>query len=242
MVGLKDLMEDRDYAYIVLELCKGPDLEAVLEVRGKFAPAPSRRPSKAGCLLRLDARARALMAGLVAGTGAVPGARGCGGGLRDAQGHLHLPHKQHGARRHQAEQPHAASGAPGVVRTEGLCFWSACVSSRTLACLLQQSLSAQVCEFCSGGCGAGVLCLCRCGMKHPEAGFGQAAGAHKRRRTADERDCACLLRAEPRRPADSNRERLGGGRLAEGDRFWLHPGRHSAAARAAHRHARLHGA
>lgn len=50
VVGLKDLMEDRDYAYIVLELCKGPDLEAVLEVRGEPSVAPPRHPSeRAAC-------------------------------------------------------------------------------------------------------------------------------------------------------------------------------------------------
>jgi len=71
VVGLLDLMEDRDYAYIVLELCKGPDLEAVLEVRGE--PAPPHRPgTRASGLPAVAGRARA---GADGGTGRRHGGR-----------------------------------------------------------------------------------------------------------------------------------------------------------------------
>lgn len=41
MAALVDVMEDQDYAYLVLELCKGPDLEQVLEVRIMTPPKPA---------------------------------------------------------------------------------------------------------------------------------------------------------------------------------------------------------
>jgi len=65
VVGLKDLMEDRDYAYIVLELCKGPDLEAVLEVRGEPSP-PNPGTRTSGLPAAIPGRARA---GADGGTG-----------------------------------------------------------------------------------------------------------------------------------------------------------------------------
>ena len=107
MAALVDVMEDQDYAYLVLELCKGPDLEQVLEVRILTLPKLASlrrgscvfswqlvRQSRPNFLLAKNRNKPCkaeLCACMVTGARAVPGARGSCRCVRHPEGHLALP-------------------------------------------------------------------------------------------------------------------------------------------------------